>query len=80
MHPMGLSEDDLEAGNSFPFQYLQRTGAGSRSLCIPSVSLNFQWNGRQVASLSNSGGVMYIIVENELPGLISVPPNLPIKI
>ena len=34
MVPMGLGEDGLAAGNLFPFHYLQRTGAGSRSLCI----------------------------------------------
>ena len=63
MDPMGLSAQDLEAGNAFLFQYLQRTGAGSWSLCIPAVSPNFQWNARQVASLSKSGGFMYIIAE-----------------
>ena len=78
MHPMGLSEDDLAAGNSFTFNYLQKTGAGSRSLCIPAVSLNFQWNGRQVASLSKSGGCMYIIIENKLPGL--TVPDSPVKV
>lgn len=78
MHPMGLSEDDLAAGNFFTFNYLQKTGAGSRSLCIPAVSLNFQWNGRQVASLSKSGGCMYIIVENKLPGL--TVPDSPEKV
>ena len=36
--PMGLGElDEL-----FPFEYLQRTGAGSRSLCRPAVSESFE--------------------------------------
>ena len=63
MVPMGLGEDGLAAGNLFPFRYLQRTGAGSRSLCMPAVSQIFQWNGRQVASLCKSGGYMYIIAD-----------------
>ena len=50
--PMGLGESD----ELFPFEYLQRTGAGSRSLCRPAVSESFEWSGRQVASLSKSGG------------------------
>lgn len=36
--PMGLSEDDIKNNNYFLFQYLQPTGAGSPSLCVPSVS------------------------------------------
>ena len=73
-----VSEDGLAAGNLFPFHYLQRTGAGSRSLCMPAVSQNFQWNGRQVANLCKSGGYMYIIADKELPGLKL--PNSPFKV
>lgn len=78
MQPMGLCENDLADGNIFPFHYLQRTGAGSRSLCMPAVSNNFHWNGRQVASLCKSGGYMYIIADKELPGLKS--PDSPAKV
>ena len=42
----GINEEDLARGKVFKFDYLQRTGAGSRTLCIPSVSQTFQWNGR----------------------------------
>lgn len=77
MLPMGLCEDDLAAGNYFPFHYLQRTGAGSRSLCMPAVSQNFQWNGRQVSSLCKSGGYKYIMADKKLPGLELPHDHLP---
>ncbi len=67
--PMGLYERELEEGTTFPFQYLQRTGAGSRTLCVPSVSPTFSWNGRQVSTLAKSGGIIYIMASRSLPGL-----------
>ena len=39
--PMGLSDNDIKTNNLFPFTYLQRAGAGSRSLCLPSVKETF---------------------------------------
>lgn len=66
--PMGLSEPDLKINNFFRFTYLQRAGAGSRSLCLPSVKDNFEWNGRQVASLAKAGSFIYLMAEEELPG------------
>lgn len=64
--PMGLTSYDLERGNLFSFQYLQRTGSGARTLCIPSVSENFQWNGKQVSTLAKSGGIIYILAQTFL--------------
>ncbi len=64
--PMGLEAEETK---HFPFISLQRTGAGSRSLCLPAVSPTFLWNGRQVATLAKSGGFIYIIATKELPGL-----------
>lgn len=61
--PFGLTEEDLAAGKTFKFDYLQRTGAGSRTLCVPSVTQYFQWNGRQVATLAKSGGVIYVLAK-----------------
>ena len=58
---MGLEEV------SFPFEYLQRTGAGSRALCRPAVSQTFDWNGKHVASLAKAGGCIYILSKNEIP-------------
>ncbi len=67
--PMGLHERELEEGTTFPFQYLQRTEAGSCTLCVPSVSPTFSWNGRQVSTLAKSGGIIYIMATRSLPGL-----------
>lgn len=67
--PFKLSMEDIAGGTVFPFQYLQRTGAGSRSLCIPTVTESFQWNGRQVATLAKSGGCIYILANKDIPVL-----------
>ena len=40
--PMGLKTSDLEEGKQFSFKFLQRTGAGSRTLCAPSVASSFE--------------------------------------
>ena len=64
--PMGLIMSNLENGEVFPFKYLQRTGAGSCTLCVPSVASTFSWNGKQVASLAKSGGYIYILAGNIL--------------
>ena len=63
---MGLTTLALEQGELFPFRYLQRTGAGSRTLCVPSVSDSFEWCGRQVSTLAKSGGMIYILAEISL--------------
>ena len=63
--PMGLKRN---AEKIFQFSYLQSTGAGSRSLCTPSVSESFRWDGQQVASLSKSGGYIYIKALEDMPG------------
>ena len=56
--PFGLS--DAAEGKTIKFRFLQRTGAGSRTPYVPSVSDNFNWNGRNVATLAKSGGIIYI--------------------
>ena len=61
---MGLPE----AEKSFEFEYLQRTGAGSRTLCVPAVSESFEWTGRHVASLAKAGCCIYIMANRELSG------------
>lgn len=67
--PMGLTSTDLENEKRFEFRFLQRAGAGSRTLCVPSVSDTFQWNGRHVATLAKSGGLIYIQALDRLAGL-----------
>lgn len=59
--PMGLIEEDIKDGRFFPFLYLQRTGAGSISLCIPTVKESFEWSGKKVASLAKSAGYIYLL-------------------
>lgn len=67
--PMALSEDDLVMGKTIDFRFLQRTGAGSRTLCVPSVSDTFEWSARHVSTLAKSGGIIYIQATDKLKGL-----------
>ena len=73
MIPMGLTSDDITNKRYFEFNYLQSTGLGTRSLCLPAVSRNFKWNGQQVASLAKSGAeFIYILATTDLPGCNSL--------
>ena len=65
--PFDMSTADIESGKRLEFLYLQRAGAGARSLCIPSVTSSFEWSGRQVATLAKSGGIIYILSVQEIP-------------
>ena len=65
--PFELSEEDISRGECIEFEYLQRTGAGSRTLCVPAVASSFEWNGRQVATLAKSGGIIYILAKENIP-------------
>ena len=65
---MGITETEINTGKYFNYTYLQRAGAGSRTLCMPSVKDAFRWNGRQVSTLAKSGGTIYILAEEFLPG------------
>ena len=56
----------------FPFTYLQRTGPGSRTLCVPSVSSTFEWDGKKVSTLAKSGGIIYILADSFLPDIDEV--------
>ncbi len=68
--PMGLTDSLINHGELFPFTYLQRTGPGSRTLCVPFLSTNFQWDGKKVATLAKSGGTIYILADVSLKGLL----------
>ena len=46
---MGLTDALINRGVGCPFTYLQRTGPGSRTLCVPSLSPDFQWDGKKVS-------------------------------
>ena len=70
--PMGLTKTAIEQGSLFPFTYLQRTGPGSRTLCVPSVSSDFQWDGKNVSTLAKSGGIINILADSCLPEIDEV--------
>ena len=72
--PFGLSAEDIQQKRLFPFLYLQRTGAGSRTLCVPAISGSFECNGRQVATLAKSGGFIYILADSDILGWSSSKP------
>ena len=57
--PMGGKED-------FPFIFLQPTGAGSRTLTVPSVSASFSWTAQQVAKLGTTTQAVYIMAKDKL--------------
>lgn len=66
--PMGLSKTEIEdEGKRLNFLFLQWAGAGSHTLCRPSVADSFEWNGKHVASLAKSGGVIYVQALDTLP-------------
>ena len=64
--PILLLQEDIQEGRLFPFKYLQRLGAGARTLHVPSVSATINWNGRQVASLAKLSGIIYILAESDV--------------
>ena len=66
---LGLSTSEIEEGKRFNFLFLQRTGAGSRTLCKPSVAESFERNGKHVASLAKSGNLIYIQALDTFPFL-----------
>ena len=63
---MNLKKLEIDEGKLFPFQYLQRIGPSSRTLCVPSVSSDFEWDGKQVLTLAKSGGMIYILADSLL--------------
>lgn len=67
--PMGLTDALINRGVLFPFTYLQRTGPSSKTLCVPSISSDFQWDGKKVSTLAKSSGIIYILADSTLEGL-----------
>ena len=51
--PMGLTKVSVEQGNVFPFTYLQLTGPGLCTLCVPSVLSTFEWDGKKVSLVAS---------------------------
>ena len=52
--------------NDFPFDFLQATGTGTKTLTIPSVSPSFSWTAQQVAKLGGNKQAIYIIAKKPL--------------
>jgi hypothetical protein len=71
---MNLEKFEIDEGKLFPFHYLQRIGPGSRTLCVPTVSSDFEWDGKQVATLAKSGGMIYILADSILSQVILMIP------
>ena len=73
-----MSEDEVEqevrsvfrgpmGGRSdFPFQFLQPTGVGTKTLTVPSVSSSFCWTAQQVAKLGGYKQAIYILAGDHL--------------
>ena len=62
----GVFANQMWNRNDFPFSYLQPTGAGSRTLTLPSVSHSFHWTPQQVAKLGSHKQPIYILAKEEL--------------
>lgn len=63
----GLSDEDISSGKTISYHSLQRTGAGAHTLCVPSVTQTFKWDGKQVSTLAKSGGIIYILSLDDIP-------------
>lgn len=68
--PMGLSVEDIKSKRFFKYDYLQKAGNGSKSLCVPTTKDTFEWSGRQVASLAKSGSFIYLAARKNLLGWV----------
>ena len=56
----------------FQFIYLQPTGAGSRTLTVPTVSSSFSWTAQQVVKLAANKQTVYILANDELDCKVEV--------
>ncbi len=56
----------MNGRRDFPFKFLQPTGAGSRTLTVPSVSASFSWTAQQVAKLGTVNQAVYIMAKDNL--------------
>ena len=58
--------------DEFPFTYLQSSGGGTESLCIPKISSKFKWNAQQVAILGRNS-CMYILADVSVKKMVIDP-------
>ena len=57
--PMGFRDD-------FPFEFLQPTGVGTKTLTIPAKSSSFFWTAQQVSKLGGYKQSIYILAKDSL--------------
>ena len=56
----------MDGRSDFPFSFLQPTGAGTKTLMLPSISSSFRWTAQQVAKLGGYKQAIYIIAKDNL--------------
>ena len=56
--------EPMSNDSTFPFDILQYTGAGSKSLAVPALSSSFKWTPREVAG--RRGTTIYIVCKKNL--------------
>ena len=59
-------EKPMNGRKDFPFVFLQPTGAGSRTLTVPSTSPSFYWTAQQVAKPASNKQSIYVLAKNKL--------------
>ena len=51
----------------FPFDFLQPTGAGTKSIAVPSVSSSFRWTAQQVAKVGSKQPLYIVANDSHFP-------------
>ena len=56
---------EMNENQNFPISFLQRSGQGSNSLTVPSISNSYQWSAKEVVRMAGQGCI-YIKAEARL--------------
>lgn len=57
-------EDAMDKDDSFPFNFLQVTGTGTKSLILPKVSASYKWTPKEVAGRADRP--LYILLRRHM--------------
>ena len=57
-------EDAMDKDDSSPFNFLQVTGTGSKSLIVPKVSASYKWTRKEVAGRADRP--LYIVLKRAM--------------
>ena len=57
-------EDAMDKDDSSPFNFLQVTGTGSKSLIVPKVSASYKWTPKEVAG--HADRPLYILLKRAM--------------